>query len=65
MTTWLVCKRCEIQEAILPTTPIVGCTSCGAARYAVNDEGQPMFLWSKIDDFDKWESASDSNGGRQ
>lgn len=56
MTTWLVCKRCEVQEAILPTTPIVGCTWCGAPRYAVNDDGEPMIIWSKINDFEKWDS---------
>jgi hypothetical protein len=55
MTTWLVCKRCKIQEAILPTTPIIGCQTCGAARYAVNDDGQPMVIFSKIHDFDSWD----------
>lgn len=59
MTTWLACKRCGTKEAILPTTPIVGCQTCGAARYAVNDDGQPMLLWSKIDEFDKWEENYD------
>jgi hypothetical protein len=56
MTSWLVCKRCRVEEAILPTTPIVGCPTCGDPRYAVNDEGQPLLIWSKIHDFDSWDS---------
>lgn len=55
MATWLVCKRCRIEEPILADTPIVGCNRCGEPRYAVNDNGQPMLLWSKIHDFDSWE----------
>ena len=58
MTTWLVCKRCKIEEPITPTTPIVGCQRCGDPRYAVNDDGQPMFLYSKIDEFDKWDTRT-------
>jgi hypothetical protein len=55
MTTWLVCKRCKSEEPILPSTPIVGCNVCGEPRYAVNDDGYPMVLWSKVADFDRWE----------
>lgn len=55
MTTWLLCKSCKTKEAILPTTPIVGCGRCGEPRYAVNDDGRPMILWSKVADFDAHE----------
>ncbi len=58
MTTFLVCKRCEVQEAILPTTPIVGCVWCGAPRYAVNDDGQPMILWSAGSDVTDWSESA-------
>lgn len=58
MTTWLVCKRCDVKEALLATTPVVGCQSCGAPRYAVNDDGDPMLVYSKIEDWDNWVIAN-------
>lgn len=58
MTTWLVCKHCKTEEPILAETPIVGCNVCGAARYAINDDGQPMLLFSKIHDFNSWEEET-------
>ncbi len=48
MTTWLVCKNCQIKEALLATSPtfLKGCEVCGDARFAEDDEGRPMILWS-------------------
>ena len=54
MTTWLVCKRCDVKEALLPATPIVGCQTCGAPRFAENDDGQPMAVFSEVGNFESW-----------
>jgi len=58
MTTWLHCKRCDVKEAIQPHTPIVGCHACGEPRYAVDDDGKPMWLFSKVHDFENWEDPT-------
>lgn len=57
MITWLVCKNCDIKEALLPATPMPlrGCPRCGAARHAQDDYGRPLVLWSapqNLDNFD-------------
>lgn len=54
MVTWLVCKTCGEKEWLQSHTPIVHCKKCGAPRYAENDEGQPMILWSHPVDPAKW-----------
>lgn len=54
MTTWLVCRECGTKEWLQGHTPIVGCIECDAPRHAINQDGEPMVLWSAISDPDDW-----------
>jgi hypothetical protein len=51
---WLICPKCQIREWLQPHTQIAGCSSCGAARHAVDDQGRPVLLWSGIQDATRW-----------
>jgi hypothetical protein len=58
MTSWLVCKRCGVKEAILPCTKLSGCTTCGEARFAENDDGEPMVIWSVPQNPDSFDTGN-------
>lgn len=51
---WLVCKTCGIKEAILEQTRFVACTECGAARFAEDDAGRALVVWSVPQNPEKW-----------
>ena len=55
MRTWLVCKRCGTKEWLQPHTELVGCPDCSAPRFAENDGGDPMFIFSELDDLTSWD----------
>lgn len=43
---YLVCKGCNIKEAIFPHTQFKSCAVCDAARYTEDEDGRPMISWS-------------------
>lgn len=54
MTTFLVCgKGCGKEEYVEGTVP-QPCPLCGSARYAENERGEPMVIWSDIGDPNNW-----------
>lgn len=54
MTCWLVCKKCGVKEWVQDRTKFVHCPTCKEPRYAEDDEGRPMVVWSVPQDHDKW-----------
>jgi predicted nucleic-acid-binding Zn-ribbon protein len=54
MATWLVCKECGVKEWLQPHTPLTHCPKCRAPRFAEDDAGQPMVLWSAPLDPNVW-----------
>jgi len=52
---WLVCKKCGAKEFVQQETTFGPCPVCGGSpRYAENDHGQPMFVFSGPFDFEDW-----------
>ncbi|MBS0175494.1 MAG: hypothetical protein JSR64_15745 [Nitrospira sp.] len=63
MTTYLRCLRCETKQVLLSEQDLKdGCPSCGSAQSAENERGEPLVLFSKILDFNKWEDPAHDNG---
>jgi len=45
--TWLVCPRCANRSLWIEGTTPRGCNLCGSWRYAEDDEGKPVIMWSE------------------
>ncbi len=54
MAHWLVCHRCEIKEPINEYTITYGCPKCSAPKFAEDDEGHPLLVWTNNDNFEDW-----------
>lgn len=57
MQCWLRCGQCGTKELLLASTKFDGgCLHCGGGpRFAEDDEGKPMIVWSGTDDLTKWD----------
>lgn len=58
MPVWIVCRKCGDKEWVQSHTPFVHCQKCQAPRFAEDDSGRPLIVWSEYQDPDKWEVAS-------
>lgn len=58
MPTFLVCRKCQTKEWLQARTPIVHCPTCLSARYAEDEAGKPMILWSELCDPCSWGDAA-------
>lgn len=57
MTAWLICEKCGTREAVLPDTEFDGgCKVCGGNRTRTeDDDGNPVILWTELNDPTKWD----------
>lgn len=61
MRCWLRCPHCGTRELVQSTTEFGRCPECkGGPRFAENDEGQPVFVWSAGHDLTIWDVSETS-----
>lgn len=58
MRAWLVCPHCETKELIQQQTTFGVCPECGGGpRYAKDDAGNNVFVWTRFEDITKWDES--------
>ena len=57
MRCWLVCSQCKTKELLNERSKFDGgCLHCGGGpRVAMGDNGEPMIVWSELDDVTSWD----------
>ena len=57
MRAWLVCLQCGTKELLNERSKFDGgCLHCGGGpRAAQNDNGEPVVLWSSVNDPTLWD----------
>lgn len=56
MRCWLRCPHCGAKELVQPETTFGACPECGGGpRFAEDDIGSPMLVWSDLDDVTSWD----------
>lgn len=53
---YLVCPNCQVKE-VINSSNFGGCKVCGEARYAEDENGNCLIMWSTLNDtnnFDIW-----------
>lgn len=51
---YLICEICGERETITNETEFVHCHTCRAPRYAKNEEGKDVVVFTNIQVKDKW-----------
>lgn len=58
MRAWLVCPHCGTKELIQDQTVFGACPECkGGPRYAKDDDGNDVLVWSGFEDITKWDES--------
>lgn len=56
---WLACRHCGAKELVKQQTVFGPCPVCGGGpRYAEGDKGEPMFVFTNVQDPTSWDDPS-------